>query len=177
MKFLRLFALAVLSLAAACGSKIGDSCSVASDCAADGTRLCDQTSPGGYCTIPGCDVDTCPEDSECVQFYSVINLSKTCASEAECTIDEVCTVGGLCAPRSSEVRFCMATCGGHGDCRTGYECRDLTRMGMHGGQPVPKDGQSAEDLSPFCAASLPCTTDAQCDLGDTCDTSERRCRP
>jgi len=39
---------------------------------------------------------------------------------------DVCADGpdpGLCAPRSTEHRLCVKTCGGNGDCRGGYECR------------------------------------------------------
>ncbi len=166
-------ALAVVT--AACGEKIGDSCSINSDCAPEGGRTCDTASPGGYCTVRGCDIGTCPSESECVQFYSVINVDKSCASPADCTIDEICTLGGVCATRASEVRFCMLACSGHGDCRGSYECRDLDRMGAHGGQPVRAVGETNEELQSFCAAALPCTSDAQCDLGDHCDTASKRC--
>ena len=36
---------------ASCGKKIGDSCQTASDCDPSGTRICDISQPGGYCTI------------------------------------------------------------------------------------------------------------------------------
>jgi hypothetical protein len=162
-----------LPAVAACGHKIGDSCSFASDCSPEGDRICDSSSPDGYCTIPGCDVGTCPQDSVCIQFFPVLNLDKTCAGPQDCSIDEICTVGGKCAQRSSEVRFCMALCGGEGDCRDGYECRDQPRQGAHGGQPVPGE----EAASKFCAASLPCTTNDDCDLGDTCNNDTGRCQP
>jgi hypothetical protein len=50
-------------------------------------------------------------------------------------------------------------------------------MGAHGGQPVRNPGTPDEDLHPFCAAALPCTSDSQCDLGDHCDIGTSRCRP
>ena len=166
---------ALAATTAACGSKIGDSCTAAADCATEGGRQCDTASPGGYCTIAGCDLGTCPEEATCVQFFSVINVDKTCAQPTDCTIDEICTVGGFCAARDSELRFCMATCSSHGDCRDGYECRELERMGAHGGQPVRRDGQTDAQLPGFCAAALPCTSDEQCDFGDRCDVGENRC--
>jgi hypothetical protein len=168
-------ALALLATTAACGNKIGDSCTISTDCATEGGRICDTSSPDGYCTVPNCDIGTCPSESTCVQFYSVINVDKPCAQPEDCTIDEVCTVGHFCAARDSELRFCMLSCSSQGDCRDGYECRDLERMGAHGGQPVRAEGQSNEDLHPFCAAALPCTSDTQCDLGDHCDTGNLRC--
>jgi hypothetical protein len=172
-----LLCVALAAATAACGNKIGDSCAVSTDCSADGNRTCDteQTSPGGYCTIPGCDETSCPSEAACVQFFSIINVDKTCTKPSDCTIDEICTVGGYCAARDSELRFCMLTCDSASDCRDGYECRDLDRMGAHGGQPVPKDGQPKEQWPSFCAAALPCTADAQCDLGDHCDLGESRC--
>jgi hypothetical protein len=167
--------LALLLSTAACGNKIGDSCTISTDCATEGGRICDSSSPGGYCTVANCDIGTCPSESTCVQFYSVINVDKQCTKAEDCTIDEVCTVGGFCAARDSELRFCMLKCSDQGDCRDKYECRDAARMGAHGGQPVTEEGQSSTtDLQPFCAPALPCTSDMQCDLGDHC-SSEGRC--
>jgi len=55
------------------------------------------------------------------------------ASTHDCATDEVCVPApdvstdadkpGECAPRSSERRLCVKTCGGNGDCRGGYTCR------------------------------------------------------
>jgi hypothetical protein len=169
-------ALAVLVLAG-CDPKIGDSCGVSTDCSQEGTRICDTTSPGGYCTVAGCDLDTCPDGAICVQYFSVINVTKTCSEQTDCTLDEVCTVGHLCAPLSSEVRFCMTGCSSDGDCRGNYECRTLDRMAAHGGQPVRRLGQADADLSPFCAPAATCSNDDMtCDLGDTCDLVSGRCQ-
>ncbi|HVV53620.1 MAG TPA: hypothetical protein VHO06_28450 [Polyangia bacterium] len=41
----------------------------------------------------------------------------------DCTADEICLDVGLCAPRSTEVRYCAKTCSSNGDCRSGYDCR------------------------------------------------------
>jgi hypothetical protein len=167
---------ALIAMVAGCGNKIGDSCAISTDCSAEGGRICDTSSPDGYCTVPGCDIGTCPSESTCVQFYPVINLDKTCTVPGDCTIDEICTVGGFCAARDSELRFCMLSCSSQGDCRDGYECRDLERMGVHGGQPVRTEGETDAELQPFCAAALPCVSDTQCDLGDHCDVENARCR-
>ena len=40
----------------------------------------------------------------------------------ECTADEIC-LERVCAPRSTERRFCAKGCGSNDDCRGGYECR------------------------------------------------------
>ena len=151
--------LAILPLlaTAACGDKIGDSCSLSSDCSTQGDRICDISSNGGYCTILGCDWDTCPDESVCVRFFSVADTNKTCdprATTTGCSADELCTLSGTCVPRTAEVRYCMKTCGSGGDCRDGYECRDEDRMREHGGEPVPPPGEAvADDPQPFCAAA------------------------
>ncbi|HLK91708.1 MAG TPA: hypothetical protein VKZ18_17585 [Polyangia bacterium] len=41
----------------------------------------------------------------------------------DCTADEICLDSGICAPRSTEVRYCARTCSSNGDCRSGYNCR------------------------------------------------------
>lgn len=147
-------------LLAACGKQIGDECSSSLDCG-DGTnpaRVCDFESPSGYCTEVGCDWDTCPSESVCVRFYAASFGNKPCVlatedvSTDDCTLDEVCTLRGQCVPRSSEVRYCMKTCSGSGDCRDQYECRDEALMVEHGGEPVPKTGERlGTDLQAFCA--------------------------
>src|SRR5687768_10983852 len=93
--FLLLFPL--LAVAAACGNKVGDGCNQASDCSAEGERTCDLTSPGGYCTIVGCDYGTCPGESVCVRFFVGLDFAATCTTQADCGIDEHCTVSGKCA--------------------------------------------------------------------------------
>jgi len=64
-----------------------------------------------------------------------------------------------CVSRSSEIRYCMLTCGSSSDCRSGYECRTLDLMKLHGGQPVLAPGLKVTDQSPkFCAAKLTTST-------------------
>lgn len=173
---------AVAALGAACGNSIGDSCSQASDCSQEEARIC-LGDPGGYCTIQGCDVGTCPDEAVCVRFFPVSSLTVECTTAAECALDEVCTSPdgmqkGKCAPRSLETRFCMAKCSSHGDCRDNYECRNPERMALHGGIPVVDEGAAVPS---FCAVAKDCgfATEGTCDLGDTCDTSSSPfyCRP
>lgn len=145
--------------AAACGEEIGDSCTLSTDCSSTGARICDTNSPGGYCTIIGCDVGTCPEEAVCVRFFPVTSSNRPCnpatedSEENACTADEVCTIQGICSPRNSELRFCMKTCGGNGDCRDDYECRDEALMQNHGGEAVPEPGEpTGSNPQRFCAA-------------------------
>lgn len=146
---------------AGCGDEIGDGCSLNRDCSTSESRYCDTTQPGGYCTIIGCDHGTCPDEAVCVRFFPVGDQSIACDPQTEdfggsddCTFDEICTIAGYCAPRSAEVRFCMRTCGGDGDCRDNYECRDKTLMIEHGGEPVPPAGEPVDqDPQGFCASA------------------------
>lgn len=148
---------AVLCLSA-CGKEIGDACIVSSDCSPNGDRQCDTSSTAGYCTIQGCDVTTCPSEAVCVRFFTGNFANRSCDPATEntttddCSLDELCSLVGRCVPRNSEVRFCMKTCGSSGDCRGGYECRDLALMIEHGGEPVLEAGLTVDDTSPkFCA--------------------------
>jgi hypothetical protein len=137
--------------AAGCGDEIGDSCSISSDCSAQGDRICDRNSPDGYCTILGCDFDTCPEEAICVRFFPAAQTDISCENDTDCTVDELCALGGFCVPRSAEVRYCMKTCGGNGDCRNDYECRDEGLMIAHGGEPVLDPSKNQSELPRFCA--------------------------
>jgi hypothetical protein len=151
---------ALAAAAAGCGHEIGDSCTISSECSPNGDRICDISQPGGYCTVIGCDADSCPEESVCVRFFPVGNASISCDPQTEdfdtdaCTADELCTLAGYCAPRNAEVRFCMKQCGGGDDCRGEYECRDKDLMIEHGGEPVPPPGEPVDDdPQPFCAVA------------------------
>jgi hypothetical protein len=175
-----LISLWLVTLAAACSPKIGDSCSSSLDCSTDGTRICDSLSPnGGYCTIAGCDYGTCPSEAVCVRFFPGLMDARTCATQSDCPIDQVCTLGGQCAPTSIEVRYCMATCSSAGDCRDGYECRTEDLMKIHGGEPVPDPNASnaTPPNVPFCASQRACTLNSDCNTGEICDPSTSTCRP
>ncbi len=148
-------------LAAGCGKEIGDACTLSSDCDPNGARICiDSETNGGYCTIQGCDYDTCPTEATCVQFFTGDFANKPCDPATEnkttdqCSLDELCDLGGHCVSRSSEIRYCMKTCSSDSDCRDGYECRDLAKMISDGGQPVLAPGLLVDSTSPkFCAAA------------------------
>jgi hypothetical protein len=149
-----LLAVALLACAlasAGCGHDIGDECRTSADCDPNGTRACDLSQPGGYCTIVGCDEQSCPEDSACIRYFpekylaSMPMCSPTCEDVCKvekivngeavlvlddvCTADEVCLNSGRCARRSFEQRSCAKTCGGNDDCRGGYECRQAGTLG------------------------------------------------
>jgi hypothetical protein len=169
----KLFVVAVIMLGSAlgaCGKEIGDECIAASDCSSDGSRTCDNSQKGGYCTIMGCDYSTCPDEAVCVRFFTGSFANKPCNSMTEdlfdkngnpdpmatddCSLDELCTLGGHCASRSSEIRYCMKKCGEDGDCRDGYDCRNFDEMKTNGGEPVLEPPNRVDEHAPnFCAIS------------------------
>jgi hypothetical protein len=155
------FGIVIALLAGGCGKEIGDACILPTDCDPNGTRTCDLTAREGYCTIMGCDYDTCPSEAACIRFFTGEFENRPCDPATEdvpggtdaCTPDELCDLEQHCVSRASEVRYCMRTCGSDGDCRDGYECRDLTLMKEHGGEPVLAPGVPVDDKAPkFCAA-------------------------
>jgi hypothetical protein len=110
--------------APACGHDIGDSCSTNVDCAQDGTRDCDLSQPGGYCTVAGCDEKSCPGEAVCIRIFPFLSPGTSCSPETPCVSSEICLPDGFCVPRDSERRFCEKKCGSNGDCRGGYVCRE-----------------------------------------------------
>jgi hypothetical protein len=147
---------AIALVATACGHQIGDDCKTSADCDPNGTRACDLSQPGGYCTIAGCDETSCPSGSTCIRYFPqkdlfpAVDQAKSCdpmledippgdggVAEDVCAPDEVCveidnmvSMGGLCAKRSYEQRECAKSCSDDGDCRgSEYECRMSGTLG------------------------------------------------
>jgi hypothetical protein len=124
-------ALATLAISAmvasGCARKVGDECTTAADCNPNGTRSCDSSQPGGYCTIQGCNETSCPDESACIRYFPAQYLTKPCTPTPPpatgCAADEFCLPEGLCAQLSQELRYCAKTCSSGDDCRAGYECR------------------------------------------------------
>jgi hypothetical protein len=72
----------------ACGHDIGDSCKTAADCDPNGTRTCDLSQPGGYCTMAGCDDKSCPSGAVCIRYFpensiQMNDAKKTCNVDCE----------------------------------------------------------------------------------------------
>jgi hypothetical protein len=159
-----LLLLLLSTAAAACGDAVGDSCSTNVDCSSAGDRICDTAQTGGYCTVEGCDANTCPEEAACVRFFPAEFLSATCNPTTEdivspdpkvqatndCISSELCLSSGYCAQRTSERRFCMKTCSSDGDCRDGYECR---KTGTRGAEALPDPTKPTTQVG-FCAQRL-----------------------
>jgi hypothetical protein len=152
----------VALLSSACGHDIGDSCKTAADCDPNGTRTCDLSQPGGYCTMAGCDEKSCPSGSVCIRYFPenlveqtlVGQPTKICNVECEdvgvvdklvcpqgptndCAGDELCLASGLCAKRTCKV-----------------ECEDV---GADAPSVCP-DGKQTND----CAADEVCLNSGVC---------------
>lgn len=83
-----------LALAAGCSPAIGDRCSTAVNCSITGDRVCDQASPGGVCTIFGCEDGSCPAEATCVRWrpeesrLTFTACMRRCDSDGGCRVDE-----------------------------------------------------------------------------------------
>lgn len=118
-----LFVAAFVALVSGCGKEIGDACTTNVDCDQYGNRDCDLSAPGGYCTINGCDEQSCPSEAVCIRVFPYLAPGAACKTDIDCSGDELCLPDGFCVPRASERRFCERSCGSNGDCRGGYVCR------------------------------------------------------
>lgn len=87
----------------ACGKKIGDGCSSSIDCSPNGDRLCDFTQPGGYCSIQGCDAETCPDGALCVEWRGEPSRTLETWCNSDCGRDQDCRTGYVCLVASSIV--------------------------------------------------------------------------
>lgn len=164
----RLFVCALVLAAAAtgCGHEIGDSCATNIDCATDGTRICDLTQLGGYCTVRNCSADSCPGSSVCVNFFNAGMLAAVCDPATEdavdpavqatnaCSADEICLTSGFCALPSQGQSYCMKHCKKDSDCRAGYRC--LT-TGVDGAEVVLDPTHPDQTVLRFCGEALDTT--------------------
>jgi hypothetical protein len=94
-----------------CTPVIGDSCTLSTDCASDGTRICDTAEPGGYCTVLNCTGNSlgavCPDYAVCINFEpNVPGCPASVRTTARTAFGE-----------------CRNTCSKDSDCRTDYFCR------------------------------------------------------
>lgn len=127
--------LALLSLAA-CAPQIGDDCRTSINCSINGDRFCDRAQLDGYCTVRGCDPDTCPDDALCIEWRFE-------------------------PPRGTD-SYCMKSCSRDRDCRDGYWCvlpEDVDELwafvpGTPPGTPIARllDLEEASQGRGFCAS-------------------------
>ena len=110
--------LAAASIAGACGAglvlsgctpHIGDHCALNTDCSLQGTRVCDNAQPNGYCTSFNCGPDSCIDNAVCVVLYASV---------------PGCPYNGYESPSRTARSMCLARCQHDSDCRQsdGYVC-------------------------------------------------------
>ncbi len=162
---------ASLVAAAGCGHKIGDSCTQNVDCSPLGDRFCDLASPGGYCTIQGCDVmrdangnpllnsdgtpqTSCPDEAVCVRFFQQLAdcpcdpaLPDDCAPSQHCLCDEADPANpGRCAvPQSG-----------------GVSGQNPSQCAASGSVTGTKLGHCAPESSERRSCQLKCSKDGDC---------------
>lgn len=161
-----------------CSRTIGDACANNVECSALGDRFCDVASPGGYCTVEGCDQNSCPDSSACVRFFSLQKGRASCnvrkVTRASCPSNdsaECCKPGdlgccglgerclcdtpdcqnGFCAAEASERRFCMNPCDIDDDCRAGYVCATTGALGTLSVAYRNSDGNVEQPVVRYCA--------------------------
>lgn len=120
----------------ACAPEIGDECETDLDCSAQGSRPCDRTQTGGYCTIAGCEQGTCPEEAVCVKFRPTVERQAS--------------------------TFCMLRCGSDGDCRSseGYRCFAAEDFGSQCAMDEVEATVLDGDSKKFCALEITSVPDA-----------------
>ena len=140
--------LAAACLSGACQRGIGDACDTALRCSTSGTRVCDLTQPKGYCTLPGCDVGTCPSESVCVRFWPRVERPED-------------------ADRLG-MNYCMRKCDERSDCRDdeGYDCLSAAQFGAGQESRVLGDAKQR-----FCAVRSERVDPSKLDAG-AASTSE-----
>ena len=128
--FVPVFVVTVAALSFGCAPKIGDECETSVDCSQGGERLCDITQPGGYCTVFNCEPDSCPDDSVCIAFAAQPSAHPACQIS-----------DGLSRFSRS---FCMASCSSNSDCRSGYQCLDVSVENNDWGAVLLDDDESGK---------------------------------
>lgn len=140
-----------LAVLAGCQPDIGDACSVDAECSATGERVCDTSQPGGYCTIFGCSPTSCPSDeSICIAFGHIVSTVPECVNP------------NRTSPYTRNV--CMATCGGSGDCRSGYDCVNLAEANPWGAEVIQRSPRTTR----VCVAIMTASPLPEDRAGDVC---------
>lgn len=88
-KFLSVALLVVLVPLIGCAKAVGDECTSNVECPSG--AICDVTVEAGYCTIPNCEYDNCPDGSVCIQFDREQSFCmQYCESGDDCRDGYVC---------------------------------------------------------------------------------------
>jgi hypothetical protein len=102
---------AAVSLLLGCTPHVGDHCNVNSDCSLQGTLVCDNSQPNGYCTLFNCAPNKCQDQAVCVLTH---------AGVPGCPYDD------YQSPSRTARSMCLSHCSQNSDCRNGegYICVD-----------------------------------------------------
>jgi hypothetical protein len=94
-----------------CSPHVGAKCNVNTDCSLQGTLVCDNSAPYGYCTSFNCAPDSCQNEAACVLMTP---------SVPGCPYDD------YNSPARTGRSMCLQQCHKNSDCRTneGYVCAD-----------------------------------------------------
>jgi hypothetical protein len=97
-----------------CTPHVGDHCNLNSDCSLQGTLVCDNSQPNGYCTLFNCAPNSCQDQAACVLTAKGV---------------PGCAYSDYQSPSRTARSMCLARCAHDSDCRTGdgYVCRDPTQ--------------------------------------------------
>jgi len=120
----------VLAIVTGCSPKIGDKCTVSTDCSAQGDRICDITEPGGYCTEFNCEQNSCPDNAACINFGTTLSIGDpgfTGQPNHPATVPAACMVSQGNSPYQRS--FCLAVCESDSDCRPDYSCIEPETIG------------------------------------------------
>jgi hypothetical protein len=163
--------LAALSLASACTHDIGDACTTNVDCDPNGTRACDLSQPGGYCTIQGCSETSCPSGSACIRVFPAAFLTTPCNPLCEDLQSCACPPvpdGGVspCTPSMLPPNCQNCPNGPTNDCTADELCVE-TSSEMDGMQTGLCARRELEQR--YCAKN--CGNDGDCRGGYQCRTS------
>ena len=97
--FPQLAIILLASIVSACAPQVGDECETNVQCPSG--AICDNTVYEGYCTVPNCERDSCPNDSVCVRFDR-----ETSFCMAYCQADSDCRDGYMCRDDIGPTGFC-----------------------------------------------------------------------
>jgi hypothetical protein len=152
-----LAAVVLAVLAVGCTPHIGGSCTLNTDCSIDNSKQCDNSQPGGYCTVFNCSPNTCPNNAVCVELQ---------ANVPGCPYDD------YSSPSRSGRSMCLKSCNQDSDCRQGegYVCRSMTDIRSSGVEAVILDDNQSQKVC-VIAAEVDSGTGGLADAAPVCPGS------
>jgi hypothetical protein len=152
--------LVAVALGGACSHEIGDSCKSSVDCDPNGTRSCDLSQHGGYCTVAGCDTTSCPSGSTCIRTFpegflaiaaNITAPDQACETNADCkTMRTVCASFG----------YCVQHCDPNTPCPSGQLCSSMGYCAQC--DPALEDVPTAAGTQDNCLADATCLDTGLC---------------